>query len=106
MGLRRKKLRSVRGIWPVEPHIERFLERDLRDGLARLRPSPGGLGQITGQIECRERLGGLLRYYCLQAALAKAVDPSSPSQTSLSRRADNSADGKQVALESPSRPGK
>ena len=31
--------------------------------------APGeGLGQTTGQIEYRERLGGLLRYYYRKAA--------------------------------------
>jgi putative transposase len=34
----------------------------------RLIAAGEGLGQTTGQIECRERLGGLLRYYYRKAA--------------------------------------
>ena len=34
----------------------------------RLITAGEGLGQTTGQIECRERLGGLLRYYYRKAA--------------------------------------
>jgi hypothetical protein len=26
------------------------------------------VGQVTGEVQCRERLGGLLKYYCREAA--------------------------------------
>jgi transposase InsO family protein len=38
-------------------------------GLENCIPEPGGeIGQATGPIQCRERLGGLLRYYHRAAA--------------------------------------
>ena len=34
----------------------------------RLLEPDGEVGQTTGEIECRERLGGVLRYYYRKAA--------------------------------------
>ena len=44
------------------------MERN-HQGLENRLIAPGeSLGQTTGQVECRERLGGLLRYYYRKAA--------------------------------------
>ena len=34
----------------------------------RLIDPEAGVGQVVGQIECRERLGGMLKYYYREAA--------------------------------------
>jgi hypothetical protein len=34
----------------------------------RLIESGAEAGRTTGEVECRERLGGLLNYYCRRAA--------------------------------------
>ena len=53
----------------IAQFLEHYHHERNHQGLANRILVPGGeLGQITGEIECRERLGGLLRYYYRKVA--------------------------------------
>ena len=58
------QLRKALAEFSAHYHAERN-----HQGLENLLIDPGGdVGNATGIIECRERLGGLLRYYHRRAA--------------------------------------
>ncbi len=53
----------------IETFIRHYHEERNHQGLANRIIEPGAeVGQNTGEIECRERLGGILRYYYRCAA--------------------------------------
>ena len=57
----------------TESFIRQYHEERNHQGLANRLIEPGDeVGQNTGEIECRERLGGILRYY--YCALHKCKD--------------------------------
>ena len=59
-----KSLRSAAGQFLVHYHQERN-----HQGLGnRLIGMGEKVGQVTGEVQCRERLGGLLKYYYREAA--------------------------------------
>jgi len=52
----------------LNAHLERFMKRNHQE-LDNTIIDPGGeVGQVAGKVECRERLGGVLRYYYRDAA--------------------------------------
>ena len=53
----------------VRQYLEHYHTERNHQGIANkiIDPEPG-VGQIAGIIECRQRLGGMLRYYHRQAA--------------------------------------
>lgn len=59
-----KSLRNAVNQWLLHYHTERN-----HQGLDNKLIEPGPeVGRATGEIECRERLGGLLNYYHRRAA--------------------------------------
>ena len=53
----------------IAQFLEHYHQERNHQGLDNRILVPGGeVGQITGQLECRERIGGLLRYYYRDAA--------------------------------------
>ena len=59
-----KSLRRAIDAFLDHYHVERN-----HQGLGNQIPDPGDeVGQVVGKIECREQLGGLLRYYYREAA--------------------------------------
>ena len=50
-------------------YLEHFLAERNHQGMGNLLLIPGAeVGQRSGEIRCRKRLGGLLRYYYRKAA--------------------------------------
>ena len=47
----------------IREYVFHYHQERNHQGLENMIIDPGGVGQIKGKIECRERLGGLLRYY-------------------------------------------
>jgi hypothetical protein len=59
-----KSLRTALSEYPTHYHQERN-----HQGLDNLLIEPGmEVGRATGLVKCRERLGGMLRYYYREAA--------------------------------------
>lgn len=53
----------------VQEFVRHYHEERNHQGLENKIIDPGDeVGQIAGNIECRERLGGILRYYYRDAA--------------------------------------
>ena len=53
----------------ITEFVTHYHEERNHQGLDNLLINPEeGVGQVVGQIECRERLGGMLKYYYREAA--------------------------------------
>ena len=53
----------------VQEFVLHFHAEHNHQGIGNLLISPGAeVGRATGKIVCRERLGGMLKYYCREAA--------------------------------------